>query len=94
MLISKKGRSPKFSHSHDKRQDKRAEHSWGGRHSSAGSALSCGHEIEGSNLRSASKTIVLELALCIPSDGIKLQSSGGHYSGCRNVQTCRTQWTG
>ena len=45
-------------------------------------------------LGTASKTIVLELALCIPSDGIKLQSGGGHYSGCRNVQTCRTQWPG
>ena len=65
-----------------------------GRHSSAGSALSCGREIAGSKLRSASKTIVSELALCIPSDGIKLQSGGGHYSGCRNVQTCRTQWPG
>ena len=42
----------------------------GGRHSSAGSALSCGREIAGSKLRSASKTKVSELALCIPFDGI------------------------
>ena len=36
-------------------------------------------------------TIVSELALCIPSDGIKLQSGVGHYSGCCSLQTCRTQ---
>ena len=59
----------------------------GGCHSSAGSALSCGREFAGSNLQFAFVTSVSEQTLfCIPSDGIKLQSGGGHYSGCHNVQ--------
>ena len=46
-----------------------------GRHSSPGSALSCGHSFAGSKLQFASVTYVSEQTLlCIPSDGIKLQS--------------------
>ena len=57
----------------------------------AGSALSSSLEIGGSNERSAYITIVSELLLCISYDGIKLQSGGGHYNGCRNAQSFRTQ---
>ena len=52
-----------------------------------GSALSCGREFAGSKLQFAFETSVSEQTLiCIPSDSIKLQSGGGHYSGCHNVQ--------
>ena len=64
-----------------------------GCHSSAGSALSCGREFAGSNLQFAFVTSVSEQTLfCIPTDGIKLQSGGGHYSGCHTCKTCHTQW--
>ena len=59
-------------------------------HRSAGSAPICDRDLAGSKLRSAA----VIRALCILSDGIKLQSGGIHYRGCRYLQTCRTQWSG